>query len=180
MLACGCAAPRNAADEAALENDVEEIYRLIVDRHCEVDTFVLLQATTIPGPFGKPVDARGSAYLRQQAMGRLQADTLKNYRALNRVGGEVPLSESMPLSTSYTLIHLEQIEKEGWVGLKQRFSEAKALLRVSRVGFNAQRDQALVYLEATGESKTGIGVYFLLQQTGGVWEILDQMLGWIA
>lgn len=126
------------------------------------------------------MDARGATYLRQQARGQLQAGTLRNFRALNRIGKEAPLNDNLPISASYALIEAGQVKKEGWNGLKQRFSQAEAILWVSQVGFNGQRDQALVYLEAVGENKSGIGTYFLLQKTDGAWEILAQVRGWIA
>jgi hypothetical protein len=72
----------------------------------------------------------------------------------------------------------------GWtsVCLQRQSPEADVpeLMVFSRVGFNEEGTQALVYVSATRAPRDGTGEYVLLEKADGVWKIRQRHLAWIS
>lgn len=51
---------------------------------------------------------------------------------------------------------------------------------LSRVGFNFERDQALVYVESVCNPLYGRGYFVLLTKEHGVWVITEELLCWLS
>jgi hypothetical protein len=58
---------------------------------------------------------------------------------------------------------------EGWERFKHKYPEAVSLVKLSKVGFNPEKNQALVYIDHSCGAKCGAGAYALLKKEGGVW-----------
>lgn len=114
----------------------------------------------------------------------LEADTLDNFRVRNVTA--TLLSNDMNLGAGYVLLHqsdLNQIfaqNQDGWQVFYERFPDAPGILSLSRVGFNAHFDQALVYLGIQSQWLNGSGHYFLLEKVKGIWTIDQTVQTWIS
>lgn len=68
-----------------------------------------------------------------------------------------------------------------FISLNQQVSQnLYYVIRLSRVGFNSDGDQALVYAERTEASLAGAGYYFFLIKEDGVWKVEAKLQLWIA
>jgi len=79
-----------------------------------------------------------------------------------------------------TLFRGDQPE-QGWTQFFRRYPQSAGLVRLSRVGFNAARSEALVYLEFQCGAECGSGrLVQLARDPAGSWRIASGELLWIA
>jgi hypothetical protein len=64
----------------------------------------------------------------------------------------------------------------GWENLYKRYPEATGIIRVSAIGFNPERTQALVYVERGCGATCGQGGYVLLSKEGKVWKVQKEAM----
>jgi hypothetical protein len=70
--------------------------------------------------------------------------------------------------------------KDGWGRFRETYPSASAIIAISRVGFNAARNQALVYVIRKGGGLNGSGIYFVMSKRGGAWSIEKAVMLWIS
>jgi hypothetical protein len=68
----------------------------------------------------------------------------------------------------------------GWLEFYVRYPFSHGLTELSRVGFNAGMDQALVYVANSKGGLWGAGHYVLLIKEEGRWIVQDKALLWIS
>jgi hypothetical protein len=68
----------------------------------------------------------------------------------------------------------------GYFELYARYPFAQGSMGLSRVGFNASRDQALVYIGNMEAPDCGGGYYVLLIKEGDAWKVKDSVMTWIS
>lgn len=68
---------------------------------------------------------------------------------------------------------------DGWSEFRRRYS-ADQLIDVSRVAFNHDMNQALVYISSTSGSKSRVGSYVLLVKDGETWTIRHKLDAWVS
>lgn len=118
----------------------------------------------------------------EESLLHLSADTFVDFKAHNE--SSYPLKTSMILGSRYILLsekdkqELFQINQSGWDVFYNRYPDAPGIITLSRVGFNAQMDQALVYLGIQSHWLAGSGSFFLLNNIGGEWIIDQQVMTW--
>ena len=69
---------------------------------------------------------------------------------------------------------------DGWKRFYATYPESQGILDVSRVGFNGDRTQALVYAGNQSHWLAGAGFYVLLEKKDGKWEIAAKDGCWIS
>lgn len=69
---------------------------------------------------------------------------------------------------------------DGWDRFYVELPLASGIVQLSRVGFNARRDQALLCLGLQSHWLCGSGDYMLLRKLGGRWIIEHQTPAWIS
>lgn len=67
-----------------------------------------------------------------------------------------------------------------WLEFFAKYPFAQGIMELSRVGFNAEKNQALVYVGNQEDITAGAGYYVLLAKIDGVWVIQDQVMSWIS
>jgi hypothetical protein len=63
---------------------------------------------------------------------------------------------------------------------QRKYSGAVGLICLSKAGFNARMDQALVYVEMLNSTFCDRAFFVWLTKEDGVWKMRDDMLAWIA
>ena len=122
-------------------------------------------------------------YVTQKLTGTDPA-TLANFQARN--DRAQPLSPDLALPFRYVLLtdteqqSFFQPDAGGWDAFYQRYPKAQGIMRLSRVGFNADMTQALVYVGNQSHYLAGAGYYFLLAKKGGTWRVVDKVMTWIS
>lgn len=113
----------------------------------------------------------------------LEPDLIEDFVLANQRPAE--LSERLDLDVEYALIGNAALNgvlaDGGWTGFYDRFPAAPGVLRLSRIGFNAQLTRALVVIEQLCGSECGGGRLVLLERTGeGPWQVSAGELLWLA
>lgn len=72
-------------------------------------------------------------------------------------------------------------DQEGWHRFYERYPGAPGILAISRVGFNASKDQAMIFVIHRAGFLAGSGVFYVMhkQQDGG-WEIEKEVTIWLS
>jgi hypothetical protein len=120
-------------------------------------------------------------YIKKQ-MPTIAADTLENFEAINQQ--EYPLVHSF---AGYHCVLVSDNEMkeifstdEGWDKFYKLYPHSQGHMTLSRVGFNRDMNQALVYVGNVSDLTVDAGYYVLLQKINGHWYIQNQVNTWIS
>jgi hypothetical protein len=113
----------------------------------------------------------------------LAAGVVKDYQARNNEPAR--LKESFKLKVKYVLAEKQEIErifKGGgwWEDFYERYPGSEGLIILSRVGFDAGMNQALVYFHHWCGPKCGRGYYLLLEKSSDRWQVVQRKQVWIS
>src|SRR6266850_2743089 len=111
----------------------------------------------------------------------LERDTLNDYQARNK--DEQQLSSLFNLKVKSELIDGRNIDElleknfiEGWQAIKAKYPDSNGVITLSRVGFNRQKTQALVYIAISCGPHCGEGNFMLLSKTRDGWSIRSKLM----
>jgi hypothetical protein len=169
------------ASTASLDDEYAVYAALIESRYLKegVDLIVIRAQTTF-FPLGPDVTAEQVG----QTISGLQEETYADFLAVNE--GPAPLDPSLDLGFDYTLVSLQDLEEflgDGpwsYDAFYERFPNSQGLMELSRVGFNADHTQALVYVGNQYDLLGGEGYYVLLHKEGGDWLVDSDLLLWVS
>jgi hypothetical protein len=172
--------PTASVNQVNLEE--QAVYAYLLAKLYEHKDYVIM-ATTATGASGVDDTAQTLDYVLQN-MHALDPDTLASFKARNDAA--YPLTPDMNLGNPYTL--LTQAERSrifgqnqsGWEIFYNLHPQAPGITTLSRVGFNAALDQALVYIGTQSNWLAGSGYYILLKKDAGSWSIDQQVMTWVS
>jgi hypothetical protein len=97
-----------------------------------------------------------------------------------------PLRADMSLGAPYVLISQAELGglfpggEADWGVFRARYPDAWGYQSLSRVGFNADLTQALVYLGGEVDYLAGEGDYYLMNKVNGVWTVDQTVMVWVS
>jgi hypothetical protein len=97
-----------------------------------------------------------------------------------------PLKPLIPLKVPYVLISsqemedLFQINENGWDEFYKRYPNLQGTMTLSRVGFNGDVNQALVYVGNQSHWRAGSGHFVLLIKENDRWKVQNETMVWIS
>jgi hypothetical protein len=183
LTAC-TATPTAQPTPAPEQVDVEEqaVYAFLLPKMYTFTEFVIMD-TTATDPGGVDNTARTLDFVLQN-MHNVAPETLDSFRTRNDVAH--PIRPDMNLSDPYTLLsqavknQIFDQNQSGWEEFYNRYPQAPGITTLSRVGFNATFDQALVYIGTQSNWLAGAGYYVLLKKVAGGWSIDQQVMTWVS
>ncbi|HET9791106.1 MAG TPA: hypothetical protein VFR08_07375 [Candidatus Angelobacter sp.] len=138
----------------------------------------------LPDGNGRPIPwIETSASLLKKAP-TLQQATIDAFRKAN--AQQVSLHRSFHSSLDYELVdesQLEPIFKKGggwWDAYYKQFPRAQGILTFSRVGFNSDGTQALLYYSNRCGGLCGAGKYVVMVKHDGRWSIGTEIEMWVS
>ena len=143
----------------------------------------VIMATTATGATGVDNTAQTLDYILQNLHG-VASETVDSFRSRNDAA--YPIRPDMDLGSPYTLLsqagrnRIFGQNQSGWEIFYNRYPQAPGITTLSRVGFNASFDQALVYIGTQSNWLAGAGYYVLLKKADGAWSIDQQVMAWIS
>ena len=182
VLFCPCA---GASAEARLGEEEYAVYAAVLTGLFTKDPsrFIVLVDETHADRW--EADAENFAFRNiLETLKPLSDATLADYRAKNREVAQV--KEHPRFKFKYRLIEKREWSEifkdgaSGWDAFYQKFSGSIGYVRLSRVGFNARRTEAFVYVENSCGGLCGSGTYVLLLKAGDVWKIHKQATAWLS
>ena len=121
-----------------------------------------------------------------QQLAPVSQDTVRDFADRNRE--EKHLRREFTLAVAYRIVDYAKIEKlfapmildEEWKTFYRLYPRSNGYLRLSRVGFNKDRNEALVETAWMRGERYGEGKYFLLSKVGGKWRVQRSAGTWMA
>ena len=167
-----------------IEREEYQIYAALIDAtHVHTDAsiglIVLLDHTDIAPTY----DGRSTLNLVKKRAPALLPDTLDDFESKNAT--PCALDYTFDLTVEYLLIGDEVksmafASKTGWADFYAKYPRSQGITWVSRVGFNREHDQALVYLANRRHTLMGSGEYLLLANDRGQWRPRGLVRAWIS
>jgi len=115
----------------------------------------------------------------------VQQETVDNFKKANQQS--YLLKRRFNPSINYILISQEELKNifsrdlvRGWDKFHKKYPNSQGIITLSRVGFNNQKDQALVYIGDQFSSLSGAGSIILLIKENNVWKIKQRFMLWIS
>ncbi len=101
----------------------------------------------------------------------------------NKVG-RYPINREMKFDLPHVLISNKEIDRilnhGGWDDFYERYPDCRGIVWLSRVGFNSNRSQALLYFGNQYTEYAGEGYLILLTKMNGAWKVAAQVTVWIS
>ena len=113
-------------------------------------------------------------------------ETLDDFAARNKTS--LTFEKKFKLRTNYAIVPFAEVEKlfvsgmveEGWKTFYSKYPGSNGYIRLSRVGFNKARDQAIVNTGWMRGPLHGEGSYVLLDKQNGSWKVLKRLTTWVS
>ena len=127
-------------------------------------------------------EERALSYMRENFEG-LSEETLADFFAKNRE--QYPVEPDFNPGGSLICLSDEEFQHvfrdgEGWERFRQTFPESDGTLRFSRVGFNRDVTQAIIYAGQQFDWHIGSGGFWLFSRSDGVWVESERLGNWIS
>lgn len=179
------------SEEAAVYSVVIGKSAIPVQIPAWVDHKVVIQDQTAWGDYlltdiadGRNLDRLFEAFKRDFPLADLAA--LDNFLVVNQRPYPM-LKHPVLAQTGSRLIRHEDVERFSktdtgfwWAAFYRDYPEAAGFFTLSKVGFNADMTQAIVYRAFSCGDTCGYGSYVLLVKAGGAWRIVGEARPWVS
>ena len=178
VLACKALTPVPKADAADIDREEQAVYSVVV--HSGDGSAVLLRETSSDISNDDP--AQSLDYIKS-GLPSASKETLNSF--IDRNQEHTQLSPDMQLDVEYVLLSDDEqksifTQAEGWDTFYEKYPGSGGYTSLSRVGFNDELDQAVVYAGNMAGPLMGAGFYYLLEKKDGEWRIIEQVMAWIS
>ena len=175
--------PMPTPSAAELQAEEARVYTALFDEiYGEPRMYVLSEQST-PGMEGaEALESIIETYLPRFT--ELETGTAENFRLRNETAASLPAD--MELGPPYILLtdsdfrQIFALNTSGWSMFYDRYPNSPGMTTVSRVGFNDDLTQALLYAATWSNWLAGSGQYYLLEKVDGTWQIIQQVMAWIS
>jgi hypothetical protein len=127
-----------------------------------------------------PADERMLSYLRENLEG-LDEETLNDFLAKNRE--HHPIEPDLNPGGRLVCVGDEEFEhifRDGWARFRREFPESDGTLRFSRVGFDRDVTQAMLYAGQQFDWNVGSGGFRLFSKLDGEWTEAGRAGSWLS
>ena len=132
-----------------------------------------------------PDEGRLDPWTTQQ-LSPLSSDTLDDHAARNKLS--LTFAKQFKLKGTYQIVPYDDVKKmfppgmpeEGWKVFYKKYPGTNGYIRLSRVGFNKARDQAMVSTGWMRGALYGEGHYVVLAKQNGTWKVLTKVGSWMV
>jgi hypothetical protein len=191
LVICGAipaaCAPAPSAQPTPVKTDLrseeQAVYTALFEGvYGEPQMYVLMSETTTDISGVENTDSTLKHILSQ--MTGVDDGTVAGFRARNDAAYPVPAD--MDIGIPYVLLTREEmnqifdINTSGWDVFYTRYPNSPGITTISRIGFNADLTQALVYVGTQSHWLAGAGYYVLLVKKGSTWTIDQKIMTWIS
>lgn len=177
----------STVEEPPIAEEEYAVYGALIDAMyvdaIEGVELVVISDHTVTGDYpGGSLDST-LEHVRGKLQQKLEPKTIDDFRLKNKQ--TYKLSRKVPLKVKYILLSKEEHEGifeegGGWKQFYATYPKSQGVMTLSRVGFNTETDQALVYVGNQSHYLAGTGYYVLLAKEDGVWVVQDQVMAWIS
>jgi hypothetical protein len=149
------------------------------------DVFVIRQMTKIGKGSGQVDKNTTKNYLKRKFGTEISEELIGNFFEVNSKENILHYKFSKEL---HVILISEIEEKEifqpadgnGWERFYSNYAGAKSIIELSRIAFNAEKTEALLYYGSNSGDRAGIGYYILLKKQDNEWVIQNMVMCWIS
>lgn len=159
------------------------IQAVFIDPYKDADRpeLIVIDDETSLGPTG-PTLAETLKFVQVDLPG-LTDEVVQDFAARNQQ--TYPLEPLLTLSVKNVLISQEELNtifknQDGWDIFYSKFPNSQGRMTLSCVGFNPEKDMALVYVGNQSYWLAGAGFYVLLEKVAGQWIVKSKTITWIS
>lgn len=119
-----------------------------------------------------PFTFTGFASLNEN-LPELEKDTYKDFNNQNRISEKFSKPKNIDNIVLVSKNETAKIMKgntDGWNSFYEKYPESQGILKVSNIGFNKNRDQALLFVENRANRQEGLGYFILFTRIGDLWK----------
>lgn len=184
IVGCTCQLPHYLPtprpDETNENQDYIVLGTLLRYVASEASQYVLVDTST--GGFGYDSSSSGQFDYLAEQLPQLTQDMIDNWQAANTEA--IIWEDNFDLGVPVVFISQDDLDKllddVYWTDFHTQFPEAGGFFELSRPGYNADGDQALVYLSYSVGSLAANGTLYLLSYENGVWQVVGEAMLWIS
>jgi hypothetical protein len=182
---------RQAGDQSNISAEEYAIYgavirnmfagdRVTFDTQAKVKLLVI-EDRTVSEHFNAAAGENETERLKQIFSPPISQEIIDDFVAKNAKSCQ--LTNSLDIKLKYTLIPKEKIKPI--TGLPsdefyRQFPDSGGYIALSRIGFNANSDQALAYMQHVCGGLCGSGHYLLLAKNKGGWVVQKKFMAWVS
>jgi hypothetical protein len=170
--------------EEARRGEEYAIYSSILENSymgSQTQCIVIEDHTTVK--FLSTEDEQSMNYYRENLPGATE-DLFEDFFLRNKES--IPLEPGFTVDIPVILISADKIsfffsgEGDGWGRFYKAYPGAQGIMGLSRAGFAADMDQALVYVGNQSNYLAGAGYLLLMEKQDGSWKIDQSLMVWIS
>lgn len=112
----------------------------------------------------------------------LSKEALINFNDINKTTNK--LEDRFKLTINYAIFQNIEYKKnffnpkKGWDYFYKRYPQASGIMKFSSIGYNKDKNQAIVYYSFTCDVECGSGSFILLTRSTSGWQINSQLQVW--
>ena len=177
---------RTEQTTASIDNDEYEVLSALVNEIYlkENAKSIVITNPTCCAPRTDVHSDSWKVYLDQ--LGPESFDTLDDYAARNKQS--LSFEKRFKLKADYQIVPYAEVQRlfssrvldDAWKTFYSKYPESNGYLRLSRVGFNKAKDQALVSTGWMRGELAGEGYFVLLGKQDGSWKVLKRAATWMV
>jgi hypothetical protein len=180
------ASPPAQANESGIQAEEYAVYTVLIKEigREEKNADRLLVIKEQPSPWISSIDDGKSDFYEEMKKDSpaLLAETVNDLRAKNKESFK--FTRNFDIDRQYVILSDEEFKTlfkaggggDGWKGFREKYPKATGITTFSRIGFNPDKTQALVYRGYQCGGLCGGGNYYLLSKKNGVW-VIDGSVG---
>lgn len=117
-------------------------------------------------------------FLRKKLPDGMSAEIVDDFQEKNL--HSVKLKDCFKVNMKYALVGKDELQTVGdWDEFYKKYP-GSGIVELSRVGFNKELTQAVVYVSSTNGSRSGWGYYVFLTKENSSWQIRQRTLAWVS
>ncbi len=173
----------NLIGNGTIEDEEYKVYTAVLQQmdyiNSNIELFVIEEWTSNRYLF----DDFWIDFFKKETKVGLNTSLIKNYQQKNimiyRLQNNFSITQNVVL-ISYQQLH-EIFDRGGWWDeFYDRYPNSTGIIELSRVGFDNNRTQAILYFGNQAGGKAGIGYFILLYKNMDEWIIYKKVLIWIS
>lgn len=183
VLITGCVSSK--ATPASVVTEEYAVYETVIESIYVTEgikLIVIMDHTTTGVSAGQSLDTE-MEYLKKSLGAAIESATLNDYETRNEQTQE--LDRRFSLDAQYVLISESEVTEifesgDDWSQFYATYPNSPGIVALSRVGFNAEMNQALVYVEDHAAYGSAQGLYVFLTKQEKGWVIQRMIVAWVS
>jgi len=188
IVVLGCAVLPSTSSAAHASDEEYAVYSAVITTMFDIKAKtrqLVIQDVTVNNETVIDKSLQENRYI-ERVFPTLKEGVLRDYKARNKE--PLQLKDAFDLDAKYILVMIPQKEiarlfNEGgswWDEFYKRYPDSGGFISLSRPGFNAARNQALVYIEHHCGGLCGTGRYVLLEKSKDRWRVIQEEMVWVS